>query len=45
MTLECSQCERRNYIPEQNRHNDRDRMELPKYCRWRGSQTDHKKTC
>jgi large subunit ribosomal protein L33 len=44
VTLECSNCRRRNYITEKNRHNDRDRIELKKYCRWCGSHTAHKET-
>ena len=44
VTLECSQCKRRNYITKKNRHNDRDRMELKKYCRWCSGHTAHKET-
>ncbi len=44
VTLECTTCRRRNYITEKNRHNNRDRMELKKYCRWCTSHTPHKET-
>jgi large subunit ribosomal protein L33 len=44
VTLECSNCKRHNYITEKNRHNNRDRIELKKYCRWCGSHTAHKET-
>ena len=44
VTLECSQCKRRNYITQKNRHNDRDRIELKKYCRWCSNHTAHKET-
>jgi large subunit ribosomal protein L33 len=44
VTLECSQCKRRNYITSKNRINNRDRVELKKYCRWCGSHTAHKES-
>ena len=44
VTLECTQCKRRNYITEKNRHNTRDRVELKKYCRWCSGHTAHKET-
>jgi large subunit ribosomal protein L33 len=44
VTLECTQCRRRNYITEKNRHNNRERIELRKYCRWCSSHTAHRET-
>jgi large subunit ribosomal protein L33 len=44
VTLECSQCKRRNYITSKNRINNRDRVELKKYCSWCGSHTAHKES-
>jgi large subunit ribosomal protein L33 len=44
VTLECSQCKRRNYITSKSRINNRDRIELKKYCRWCGSHTPHKES-
>ena len=34
ITLACTECKRRNYNTVKNRVNDRDRIELKKYCRW-----------
>ena len=34
VTLECQECKRRNYITTKNKVNDRERIELKKYCRW-----------
>src|SRR5438093_1368808 len=33
VTLECTECKRRNYITEKNKVNDRERIEMKKYCR------------
>ncbi len=44
VTLECTNCKNRNYISEKNRHNDRERVELKKYCRWCRGHTLHKET-
>jgi large subunit ribosomal protein L33 len=44
VTLECTNCRRRNYITEKNRHNNRERIELKKYCRWCTSHTAHRET-
>ena len=37
ITLACTECKRRNYNTVKNRVNDRDRIELKKYCRPSGS--------
>ena len=34
VTLECKVCKRRNYITTKNKVNDRERIEIKKYCRW-----------
>jgi large subunit ribosomal protein L33 len=44
ITLACEECKRRNYTSEKNRVNDRDRIELKKYCRWCRGHTLHKET-
>jgi large subunit ribosomal protein L33 len=44
ITLACTDCKRRNYVTEKNRQNDRDRLELKKYCRWCRGQTLHRET-
>ena len=36
VTLACEQCKRRNYITMKNKQNDRERMEIKKYCRGTG---------
>ena len=44
VTLECTTCKRRNYITTKNKINDRERIELKKYCRWDRVHTVHKET-
>lgn len=44
ITLACEECKRRNYTSQKNRVNDRDRIELKKYCRWCKGHTLHKET-
>jgi large subunit ribosomal protein L33 len=44
VTLECTECKRRNYITSKNRVEQRERIELKKYCRWDKSHTVHKET-
>jgi len=44
VTLECTSCKRRNYITKKNKVNDRERIELKKYCRWERTHTLHKET-
>ena len=34
ITLACETCKRRNYITMKNKQNDRERMQMKKYCRW-----------
>jgi large subunit ribosomal protein L33 len=44
ITLECQSCKRRNYITMKNKLNDRERMELSKYCQHERKHTAHKET-
>jgi large subunit ribosomal protein L33 len=44
ITLACTECRRRNYTTVKNRQNDRDRIELKKYCRWCRGHTLHRET-
>jgi large subunit ribosomal protein L33 len=34
VTLACELCKRRNYITTKNKINDRERIEMKKFCRW-----------
>ncbi len=44
ITLECPECRERNYTSTKNRKNDRQRLELSKYCRRCRKHTLHKET-
>ncbi|MGE0308536.1 MAG: 50S ribosomal protein L33 [Acidimicrobiia bacterium] len=44
VTLECQTCKRRNYITTKNKMNDRERIELKKYCSHERAHTVHKET-
>ena len=44
VTLECTSCKRRNYITKKNKINDRERIELKKFCKWDRTHTAHKET-
>ena len=44
VTLACEDCKRRNYITIKNKVNDRERIEMKKYCRWDRRHTLHKET-
>ena len=44
VTLECTSCKRRNYITTKNKVNDRERIEMKKYCRWERQHVVHKET-
>ena len=44
VTLKCQVCKRRNYITTKNKINDRERIELTKYCKWDRVHTAHKET-
>ena len=44
VTLECQECKRRNYITSKNKAEQRERIELKKYCRWERKHTLHRET-
>lgn len=44
ITLECTECKRRNYTTTKNKKNDPDRLELKKYCSHCKTHTLHKET-
>ena len=44
VTLACEVWQRRNYITMKNKQNDRERIEMNKYCRWDRRHTLHKET-
>jgi large subunit ribosomal protein L33 len=44
ITLACTECKRRNYVTVKNRLNDRDRIEIRKYCPWDRRHTLHRET-
>ena len=44
ITLACEECKRRNYITMKSKVNDRERIEMNKYCRWDKRHTVHKET-
>jgi large subunit ribosomal protein L33 len=44
ITLACSVCKERNYTTEKNRDNDKERLELNKYCRRCRRHTPHRET-
>src|SRR5580692_9937791 len=44
VTLACEVCKRRNYITTKNKLNDRERIEMKKFCRWDRQHTLHKET-
>jgi large subunit ribosomal protein L33 len=44
VTLECEVCKRRNYITTKNKQNDRERIEMRKYCRFDKQHTLHRET-
>ena len=39
VTLACEDCKRRNYITMKNKVNDRERIEMKKYCQWERKHT------
>ena len=44
ITLECTECKRRNYITMKSKINDRERLEMKKYCNHDRRHTVHKET-
>ena len=44
ITLECTECKRRNYFTEKNKKNNTDRLEVVKYFKFCKKRTTHKET-
>lgn len=44
ITFACTECKERNYVTVKNRINDRDRIELRKYCKRERRHTLHRET-
>ena len=44
VTLQCSECKRRNYPTTKNKKTTTGKLELSKYCRWCRKHTPHKET-
>ena len=44
VTLACEECKRRNYITMKSKINDRERLEMKKYCSHERRHTVHKET-
>ncbi|HKJ81125.1 MAG TPA: 50S ribosomal protein L33 [Ignavibacteriaceae bacterium] len=44
ITLECTECKRRNYTTTKNKRLHPQRVEYKKYCRWDRKITVHKET-
>jgi large subunit ribosomal protein L33 len=44
VTLACETCKRRNYQTIKSKINDRERIEMKKYCRWDRAHTLHRET-
>ena len=44
ITLECTECKERNYSTMKSKVNDRERLEMKKYCSRDRRHTNHKET-
>lgn len=44
ITLACTECKERNYITTKNRNNQRERVELKKYCSRCRTHQPHRET-
>ncbi|HOM65003.1 MAG TPA: 50S ribosomal protein L33 [Ignavibacteriales bacterium] len=44
ITLECTECKRRNYTTTKNKRLHPNRVEYKKYCPWDNKRTVHKET-
>jgi large subunit ribosomal protein L33 len=44
ITLECTECKHRNYNTTNSNNNDRERIEMKKYCNHDRRHTMHKET-
>ncbi|MBM4175344.1 MAG: 50S ribosomal protein L33 [Ignavibacteria bacterium] len=44
ITLECTECKRRNYTTTKNKKLHSGRVEFKKFCKWCNKHTTHKET-
>ncbi|MCH8819921.1 MAG: 50S ribosomal protein L33 [Acidobacteria bacterium] len=44
ITLQCTECKRKNYTSTKNKRTVTQRLELKKYCKWCRRHTQHKET-
>ncbi len=44
ITLECTECKRRNYTTTKNKKTQSGRVEYKKFCKWDKKRTVHKET-
>jgi len=44
VTLQCTECKRRNYSTTKNKKRTTGKLEFKKYCRWCRKHTAHKET-
>ncbi len=44
ITLQCSECKRRNYSTTKNKKTQTEKLELKKFCRFCNKHTVHKET-
>lgn len=44
VTLECTKCKQRNYDTTKNKDNQKERLEMNKYCKFCKTHTPHKET-
>ena len=44
ITLECTECKRRNYTTTKNKKTQSGRVEYKKFCCWCNKHTQHKET-
>ncbi|MBI3072401.1 MAG: 50S ribosomal protein L33 [Deltaproteobacteria bacterium] len=42
ISMECSDCKRRNYSTTKNKRTMQEKLQLKKYCPWCGKHTAHK---
>jgi len=44
ITLQCTECKRKNFTSTKNKQTVTERLQLSKYCRWCRHHTVHKET-
>ncbi|MBI4444415.1 MAG: 50S ribosomal protein L33 [Acidobacteria bacterium] len=42
ITLQCTECKRKNYSSTKNKKNTTERLELRKFCKWCRRHTSHR---